>query len=60
MLYRNEFFGLQEPHPLGMNNVLFLFISLGLGILIAVGFVIVEWVVIRMKAQQNCSSHGRR
>ena len=45
MLYRNEFFEMQEPHPLGVNNVLFLFNSLGIGMLIAVGFTIVEWVV---------------
>ena len=49
MLYRNEFFGLQEPHPLGVNNVLFLFNALGIGILIAVGLTIVEWVIAIIK-----------
>ena len=44
-LYVNEPIGMPEPHPLGINNVLFLFILLGTGISMALGIAFVEYIV---------------
>ena len=47
MKYRREEFGLQEPRPLGAGNVLFLYNSLGIGIVAALGIAFVEYIVAR-------------
>ena len=44
-LYVNEQFGMPEPRPLGVNNVLFLFSLLGAVISLAVGIAFVEYIV---------------
>ena len=43
-LYTNKFFGLAEPEALGSNNVMFLFMFLGLGILVSVCIMLTELV----------------
>ena len=43
-LYTNKFFGLTEPEALGSNNVMFLFMFLGLGILVSVCIMLTELV----------------
>ena len=41
-LYVNEKFGMNEPQPLAYNNVMFVFMCLGMGIVISMSLALVE------------------
>ena len=52
-LYVNEEFGLAEPEPLSFNNVLFLFNTLGVGIVLSVLICVMEWTQAKWHRWRN-------
>ena len=52
-LFAKEQFGMPEPQPLGMNNVMFTFILLGFGICSAAVIAVFEWTTMKCKRNKK-------
>ena len=52
-LFVKENFELPEPQPLGVNNVMFCFISLGFGLCLSITLVMIEFLTKKLNKQQD-------